>query len=106
MSTYKGKLASRRGETLAEVLMAILVAGLSAALLAGMISTSAKLNAAARQADEQLYEQLSAAEGRTQEVEDSVSLSLTVGGEPVHIDVTVYGAKDGLVSYAKKGARP
>lgn len=106
MDRLKGKLASRRGETLVEVLVSILLAGLSMLMLMGMISAAVRLNGTARQADAQFYEELSAAEGRTQEVDGSASLSLVIGGQTTHIDVAVYGTQDGLAAYAGQGAGP
>lgn len=106
MNRLKRKLASRRGETLVEVLVSILLAGLSVLLLVSMLSAAARFNTAARQADARLYAELSAAEGRTQEVDGSASLSLVIGGQTTLIDVAVYGAQDGLTAYAKKGVGP
>lgn len=105
MKRLNCKLSSRRGDTLVEVLVSILVAGLSVALLVGMIATGTKFNAKARASDDALYQELSAAEGRSASL-GRETLTLTVGGEEYRLTVEVYGAEDGLTSYAKEGSAP
>ena len=100
------KLASRRGETLAETLVTILLIAMASAMLAVMLTSAVRINNTADQATKALYEELTIAETGKGGGGGSVAVTIDRGtGKQVTvtIDVTVHGAEGALRAYGKAG---
>ena len=99
MRGMKTKLRGQQGETLVEVLAAVLVATLSVGLLMGGVAVSTRINRQAEDTDESFYAALTAAEGRTVQVDAGAVRVEEASVVHVEIPVRVYGG-EGLLSYA------
>lgn len=100
------KLRNDRGETLLEVLIAIMIAALSVTLLLGCISTATNVGAGVKEKDEQIYAALNAAEEQKDEIDSSITVTITnedptIDPEP-SVTVAIYGGDDGPYSYKRK----
>lgn len=98
------KIASEKGETLAETLASLAIAAVSAVLAAVMLTAAYQINLRSRAADAEFYSELSAAEDETKEpigrIRVIISEKNTVDmSKRVEIDADLYGGSS-LRSYS------
>lgn len=115
MSAIRGKLRSRRGETLVETLCSIMIATLACALLLSLLLAAANINAQARTANARFQTEQQAAEQQSgASAEGQVYISVRGVTERDEIEVDFYFAvpegetpltpdNQYLLSYSKKG---
>ena len=101
MAECRGRLSSRRGETLVETLAAILVAALSVVLLVGGITAASRIGQRTAELDGRFYAQLTAAEGQEGAGTDIKITVQPENGLKVTIPASLYGEGD-LWAYARR----
>ncbi|MEF9922823.1 MAG: hypothetical protein RR313_04565 [Anaerovoracaceae bacterium] len=101
------KLASNKGETLAETLVAVLISAVGLLLLSGMIMAATRIVDSGQQKMKTYYDGMTAMEQKLNPVTEEnhliVKFGSTVTSDVKNINVNVYSDKDSsLVSYSKK----
>ena len=100
----RGKLNSRKGESIAEVLVALLIAALALVMLASMITSSSSMIKSSRIKMQDYYTANNALETRTGTTAGTGTVTIKIDSFPVKIDVTETAGPS--VNYYKNAKAP